>query len=84
MDKVIMYIDMDAFFASVEQTSRPKLCGKPVAVAGRNRRTVVVASSYEAKRLGIKTGMTKGEARRILSPPLPSWRAKMKNMWIHV
>jgi DNA polymerase-4 len=66
MDKVIMYIDMDAFFASVEQASRPKLCGKPVAVAGRNRRTVVVASSYEAKRLGIKTGMTKGEARRIL------------------
>ncbi|MCX5799359.1 MAG: DNA polymerase IV [Proteobacteria bacterium] len=66
MDKTIMYIDADAFFASVEQASRPNLRGKPVAVAGRNRRTVVVASSYEAKRLGIKTGMTKGEAKRTL------------------
>jgi len=66
MDKTVLYIDMDAYFASVEQASRPHLKGKPVAVAGSGKRTVIVASSYEAKRLGIKTGMTKREARAIL------------------
>lgn len=66
MDKTVLYIDMDAYFASVEQASRPHLKGRPVAVAGSGKRTVIVASSYEAKRFGIKTGMTRREALAIL------------------
>lgn len=60
-----MHIDMDAFFASVEQRDNPQLRGKPVAVVGRGNRTVVVTSSYEARALGVKTGMNKFEAKSI-------------------
>ena len=66
MDRIAMYIDMDAYFASVEQASRPHLRGRPIAVVGSGKRTVIIASSYEAKQLGIKTGMTKPEALRVL------------------
>ncbi|MCX8083454.1 MAG: DNA polymerase IV [Calditerrivibrio sp.] len=55
-------LDMDAFFASVEQASNPALKGKPIAVIGAKERTVVVTCSYEARRYGIKTGMSKYEA----------------------
>ncbi|MCK5426819.1 MAG: DNA polymerase IV, partial [Thermodesulfovibrionia bacterium] len=60
-------IDMDAFFASIEQACNPRLKGKPLIVGGRedNQRTVVCASSYEAKRLGINSGMSCHEAFRI-------------------
>jgi DNA polymerase-4 len=63
--KTIMLIDMDAFFASVEQQSNPALRGRPIAVIGSDKRTVITAASYEAKALGIKTGMNKFEAKRI-------------------
>jgi len=59
MDKTIMHIDMNAFFASVEQQVNPALRGKPIAVIGSNERTVVTTSSYEARAYGVKTGMTK-------------------------
>src|SRR3972149_9985004 len=65
MDKTIMHIDMNAFFASVEQQVNPTLRGKPIAVIGSNERTVVTTSSYEARAYGVKTGMTKYEAMRL-------------------
>jgi len=65
MNKIIMHIDMNAFFASVEQQVNPALRGKPIAVIGSNERTVVTTSSYEARVYGVKTGMTKYEARRL-------------------
>ncbi|TLD42355.1 MAG: DNA polymerase IV [Candidatus Jettenia ecosi] len=64
-EKIIMHIDMNAFFASVEQQINPALRGKPIAVIGSNERTVVTTSSYEARAYGVKTGMTKYEARRL-------------------
>lgn len=61
----ILHVDMDAFFAAVEQQCNPRLQGKPVAVIGSNRRTVITTASYEARRFGIKTGMTLSEAKKL-------------------
>ncbi len=60
-----MHIDMDAFFASVEQRVDPRLRGRPVAVTGSQKRTVITTASYEARAFGVKTGMTRGEAKRL-------------------
>jgi DNA polymerase-4 len=65
MAKVIICVDMDAFFASVEQRDNPELRGKPIAVTGSGERTVVATSSYEARALGVKTAMSVNEAKRI-------------------
>jgi len=64
---MILHIDMDAFFASVEQTINPRLKGKPLIVGTRERKlhTVVCAASYEAKALGIGSGMSSDEAFKI-------------------
>lgn len=60
--RCIMHLDMDAYFASVEQVSNPIIKGKPVIVTGRGSRTVITTASYEARAYGIKTGMTVIEA----------------------
>ena len=64
---MIMHIDMDAFFASVEQQINPALKGKPVIVGSRDKKyyTVVAAASYEAKAYGIKSGMLTRDAFKI-------------------
>ncbi|NLK52378.1 MAG: DNA polymerase IV [Syntrophomonadaceae bacterium] len=69
MSRVILLADMNSFFASVHQALKPELRGKPVIVTGdpEKRRGIVIAASYEAKTLGVKTGMLVGEAR-VLCP----------------
>lgn len=62
--RVIMHLDLNAFFASVEQQADPELQGKPIAVVGGSGRTVITTSSYEARAFGVKTGMAKWEALR--------------------
>lgn len=65
MAKIIVCVDMDAFFASVEQRDNPALRGKPIAVTGAGERTVITTSSYEARAYGVKTGMTTYKAKRL-------------------
>jgi DNA polymerase IV len=83
----IIHIDMDAFFASVEQRDNPELRGKPVAVGGSRERGVVAAASYEARKFGVRSALPSITAKRrcpdlvFVTPRFDVYKAVSLQIW---
>jgi DNA polymerase-4 len=73
----ILHVDMDAFYAAIEQRDRPELAGRPIAVGGSSERGVVMTASYEARPAGIHSAMPSVQAKR-LCPELVFVRPRME------
>ncbi len=79
MERAILHVDANAFYASVEQQRRPELRSKPVAVVGdpEARHGIILTASYPAKRSGVKTGMAIWQAKEVC-PQLTCLPADMR------
>jgi DNA polymerase-4 len=85
----IVHVDMDAYFASIEQRDHPNYQGKPVIIGGLSARGVVATASYEARKYGIKSAMSIGEAHRrcpegIFLPPNIKKYAQVSSQLFHI
>jgi len=84
-DTLVMYVDMNSFFASCEQQLRPELRGRPIGVtAGDKHYSVIVAPSVEAKRYGVKTGMRANEAKALCPGLIPVPARPVKYREAHI
>jgi DNA polymerase IV len=72
-ERSIIHVDMDAFYASVEQLDRPELLGVPIIVGGLGPRGVVSTCSYEARRFGVRSAMPTAQARRLCPEGVYLW-----------
>ena len=83
---MILHIDMDAFFAAVEQRDNPSLRGKPIIISGKSKRSVVSTASYEARKFGIRSAMPVFKARQkckdliIVPGSMEKYRANSKRI----